>query len=334
MAELSAFDVHKLVNDLQFLVGGKIDNIYQLEQKDIYLQIYVKDKPKQLLRLLAGKCFYLATSKPEFPENPMRFCTYLRKYLANARIISIEQLGFERIIKITLETKDTTYELFTELFGKGNFILVKNNMIVSVAEEQVWADRTLKSGESYVYPKKEYNFLELNEQMLPKFLRATKQETIVKALAADFGLGSKYAELALTSAAIDKNAAPAKTDAKKLFSALKKLRQEGSSITMDVLEKENASQLPKTKEVSAKAKEIKKIQNILESQAEQLKKVLKEVDENRRKGELIYEQYQEIKDVLQKINTMKGKSEEEIKNSLKSSKIFKNFKERGIIIEL
>jgi predicted ribosome quality control (RQC) complex YloA/Tae2 family protein len=154
MNELTAFDVYNLVAESQFLVGSKVDHIYQNDIKDLYLQIYVKEKPKQLMRLLAGKCFYLTATKPQFPEHMQRFCAYLRKYILNARIKAIEQVAYERIIKIVFETKDGLYELYVELFGKGNFVVVKNNKIVSVAEEQLWADRIVKAGEVYSFPHK------------------------------------------------------------------------------------------------------------------------------------------------------------------------------------
>ncbi len=154
MKELSSFDVFNLVKESQFLIGGKIDNIYQTDDKSIYLQLYIKDKPKQLLRIVSGKCFYLTRTRPDFPENLHRFCSYLKKYLMNSRIKAIEQIGYERIIKITLETKDDKLELFAEVFGKGNILLTKDNKILSAAEDQIWADRVLKPGENYVYPKK------------------------------------------------------------------------------------------------------------------------------------------------------------------------------------
>lgn len=155
MKELTAFDISNLVKESAFLVGGKVDNIYQTEQKDLYLQIYVRDKPKQLLRILAGKCFYLVSKRPEFPENPQRLCTFLRKYIGDSKIVSFEQVGYERIIKIVLDSKGTIYEIFAEFFGKGNIIIVKSGKILAVSEEQVWADRVLKSGESYSYPQKQ-----------------------------------------------------------------------------------------------------------------------------------------------------------------------------------
>jgi predicted ribosome quality control (RQC) complex YloA/Tae2 family protein len=155
MRELSSYDVHGLVNEAQILVNGKIDNIYQTDARDLYLQIYLPGKAKQLLRIKAGKYFYLTSARPKFPDNIQRFCAFLRKYVNNGRIKSFEQVDFERIVKLDINVKDTTYEMFVELFGKGNFILVKGGVIVAVGEEQLWADRTLKAGETYTYPKRQ-----------------------------------------------------------------------------------------------------------------------------------------------------------------------------------
>ncbi len=270
MKELFAFDIYKLIQEAQILLGGKIDAIYQIGSKDLYLQIYLKDQPKQLLRIVSGKCLYLTKTRPEFPENIQRFCAYLRKYITNARIKAIEQIDYERIIKFVLETKDATYELLVELFGKGNFILVKDDRIISVAEEQIWADRILKSGESYKYPQK--------------------------------------------------------ADTRVIF---EKQKEKGSSITMALLDEQlSAEVLQLQKRVSPKTKEIQKIKTIIEKQSEQLRKTLKEAEENKRKGELIYEQYQELQSLLSVIKEAKGRSLDEIKKILKSSKLFKELREK------
>jgi len=272
MKELNSFDISKLTKEAKFLVGGKVDKIYQSDKKDLYLQIYVKGKSKQLLRIVAGKYFYLTETKPEFPENMLRFCSFLRKYLSNSRIKDFSQVENERIIKITFETKTEDYELYIELFGKGIFALVKDK-IVSVSEDQIWADRLLKKGEEYVYPKKE--------------------------------------------------------DSKLIF---EKFKKKGSDVSMAKLDKELSVEVIKShKKVSAKEKEIKKLETIVQKQTQQMDKVLKKADENRKKGDVIYEKYQEIDNLLKKI---KGKSAVEIKKELKNNKLFKDFTEGKLILEI
>lgn len=275
MKELSAYDVSLLVNEAQFLVGAKVDNIYQTDTKDLYLQIYVKDKPKQLLRILAGKCFYLTSTRPTFPDNQHRLCSFLRKYVMNSRIKSFEQINQERIIKITLDAKDIIYEIYVEVFGKGNIVVVKNNKILVVAEEQIWADREVKPGLDYVYPER--------------------------------------------------------PDSKEMF---EKQKQKGSTISMADLDKE-LSEAMKTQKVqnSAKSKEIKKISTVIEKQSEGLKKALNDSEKNKKQGELIYENFAELKEMIEKINSMKEKSWQDIKKSMKSNKHFKDILEKeGILV--
>jgi predicted ribosome quality control (RQC) complex YloA/Tae2 family protein len=52
------------------------------------------------------------------------FCRVLRKHLRRKRLEEIGQIGFERIVKLAFSSKDEVYALYTELFGKGNHILV------------------------------------------------------------------------------------------------------------------------------------------------------------------------------------------------------------------
>lgn len=163
MQELTSFDIFNLVKESQILTGGKINNIYQISNKDLYLQVYA-NQAKQLLRIISGKAFFITKHRPEFPENLQRFCSYLRKYLINSRIKSIEQIDYERIIKIIFEVKGEDFEMIAELFGKGNILFVKNNIILSAIEEQIWADRKLKQGETYSYPKREQSKEMFNRQ--------------------------------------------------------------------------------------------------------------------------------------------------------------------------
>ena len=86
----------------------------------------------------------------------------------------------------------------------------------------------------------------------------------------------------------------------------------------------------------AKDKEMKKIQNIIEKQTQQLKKVLEEADASKRKGELIYEHYQELQEILASVKDMKGRPWSEIQKKLMKNKIFKslNEKEGTLTVEL
>jgi len=105
MKTLSSLDIHFLVNELQFLVGSRIDKLYEKNKEELVINFYVTSKGKNLLKIVSGKYFYLTKTKEEASE-PSGFCMQLRKYLDSSRLRSLKQLESERIIELILERKD------------------------------------------------------------------------------------------------------------------------------------------------------------------------------------------------------------------------------------
>lgn len=131
-----AFDglvVHSICDELSSkLVGGKIDKIYQPENDEIVLHIR-NNKENFKLVLSASSSnprIYLSNSyKKENPINAPMFCMLLRKYIQSGNIVSISQVGFERIIKVTIESLDelkskTTKDLIIEIMGRHSNIIL------------------------------------------------------------------------------------------------------------------------------------------------------------------------------------------------------------------
>ena len=365
--DLSSVDIHFLVKELQFLIGGKIDNIYQPEKKELLLQFHVPNRGKQILRILP-KAMYIAKEKAA-AEKQLGFCMILRKYLENARLKEIKQLESERIVEFVFE-KEESYNLFVELFSKGNAILAKtkNKEIIEVQETQVWSDRTVKQGEKYSYPKKEFNFLEITKEDLKKLLKKSEKESLVKCLAMDLGLGGLYAEEICLLAKENKNSKPSEADEKTIFEAIKELKNKKIDARIVYKDSELTDAVPfetesyknqkqekaesfdaalelyfskiTTKE-SVEAKryknEIEKIEKIIEQQKEQIEEAKKQEEENREKGNVVYNNYQLIKEILEEIKKARKKySWKEIEEKLKGHKIVKEIisKDNSIVIEI
>src|SRR5436309_756844 len=98
---LSSFDLRTLVAEWQDLVGGHLDKAYQRED-EVILRINAPARGKAELFYKAGRwlCLHEVENKP---ESPPPFAQTLRRLLANARITSIEQSGFDRIAVFHLE---------------------------------------------------------------------------------------------------------------------------------------------------------------------------------------------------------------------------------------
>ena len=120
------------------LNGGKIEKVNQPEKDMLVLLIHAQGKNHKLL-LSAAPSFaraHLTDASYQNPANAPMFCMLMRKHLQAGRITALEQLGGDRVLKITVESKDelgdtAPRDLYLELMGRhSNLTLVKDGRIV------------------------------------------------------------------------------------------------------------------------------------------------------------------------------------------------------------
>ena len=199
---LSSFDLRALVAECQDLVGGHLDKVYQRED-EVILRINAPARGKAELFYKAGRwlCLHEVENKP---ESPPPFAQTLRRLLANARITSVEQSGFDRIAVFHLEHGGGTVDLVFEVFGKGNVAAVRDSVTVAAMFPQTFKDRSVQVGEPYVFPQAGIDPLGLDRDALTRTLRAAKGQ-VVRVLASILNLGGTYAEELCLRAGIDKD---------------------------------------------------------------------------------------------------------------------------------
>ena len=120
------------------LNGGKIEKVNQPEKDMLVLLIHAQGKNHKLL-LSAAPSFaraHLTNASYQNPADAPMFCMLMRKHLQAGRITALEQLGGDRVLKITVESKDemgdtAPRELYLELMGRhSNLTLVKDGRII------------------------------------------------------------------------------------------------------------------------------------------------------------------------------------------------------------
>lgn len=365
--QFSALELHYLLKELQFLVNSKVDQIYHPSKKELVIQFYVTNKGKKILKI-NPKILYLTEVKPASIE-PSQFCLFLRKYLINSRLMALKQMEFERIVRLDFQGKDKVYSLILELFSTGNIIFLCDNKILAAAEYQKWKQRTIKPKEEYSYPKKEFNFLEINKKDFRELLENTNKENIVKCLAVDLGLGGLFAEESCILAKINKNKKPNELKDKEIDLLIRIFRNLiNKKIDSQIVYKDNEIEdltpfklnfykdlkhksfkdynkvldfyFSKEGELVIKQKfklQLDKIQNIIDGQKLDIKELEKSIEENKKKAEIIYSNYNLIKEVIEEINKASKKyTWKEIKDKLKGHKIVKelNPKDKTVVLEL
>ena len=143
--------------------------------------------------LVRGERIYTSRRDRPMPMVPPAFAMLLRKHLKNARLEKIEQLGFDRILKFTFDSKFGPRFLYTEAFNNGNIILCdENDVIIQPITHVKYKDRVLKKGEVYPSPPS-LDPTEVSEKQLDEIL-TTREKNIAATLASELNLGGKIAK--------------------------------------------------------------------------------------------------------------------------------------------
>ncbi len=144
-----AFDAGMLacvINEININArGGKIEKIYQPEKEEIVLSIRSNGKNSRLLINVGSSCPRISFTAIQ-KENPMQapmFCMLLRKHLTGATLSDVSQEGFERVARLTFDTRDEMgFEckkyIFAEIMGKySNLIFADESFKVISAIKTV-----------------------------------------------------------------------------------------------------------------------------------------------------------------------------------------------------
>ena len=178
--EITSLDLSILEEEFKYLEDGHVQKVYQ-RGEDLTLEIYVPGDEKKRLIIGTDKAF-ISKYKRDNPMKPPGFCMELRKHMG--KIDRIEQKGFDRILVI--QSGDT--KLICELFGRGNYILTKEDKIIGALREEKWADREIRVGLEYEFPEP------ADDPRGEDYIDMLEEGEIVRRLASDLSLGGTYAE--------------------------------------------------------------------------------------------------------------------------------------------
>ncbi len=131
--------LHIVCNELQPLVGARVDKVYQPSREEIVVSLRTyRDGGKKIV-LSANSVsarVNLTTAAFENPQQPPMFCMLLRKYLSGGRLMAIRQDGLERIVSLDFECTNeigdiVTNSLVAEIMGRhSNIILVRDGRVI------------------------------------------------------------------------------------------------------------------------------------------------------------------------------------------------------------
>lgn len=178
-----AFDslvTHKITSELnKELTGARVMKVFQPDKFTILLKLHHPSGKKQLLLSIHPQScrIHLTQQIYENPSQPPMFCMLLRKYLEGSKIKDFQQMGTDRLIKISFHATSEIGEplqlaLYLEIMGKhSNAILVNTatNLIIDSMKRvshQTSRLREILPGLIYQLPPEQnkIEFSKLNEE--------------------------------------------------------------------------------------------------------------------------------------------------------------------------
>jgi len=170
--------------------GGRVEKIYQPEHDEIVLLMRTTMGGKRLL-INGGvnnpRIHFTSVIKENPAQAPM-FCMLLRKHLSGATLESVEQMGFERVVKLTFGARDEMgfdckKHLIAEVMGKySNLIFADGNMkIISSLKTVDFTTSSLRQ----VLPGMTYALPPIQSKMDPTSTDAEQFTSAAKTYPAD-----------------------------------------------------------------------------------------------------------------------------------------------------
>ena len=340
---MTSFDLATITGELkEAIVGSRIENIYQISPLTLLLVFY----PRERLIVEAGRRIHLTSYDSEKPRSPSLFCMILRRLLNGGIVQEVSMSSFERIVSLAITSRESTYTLVCEIFGKGNIILVDGEgVILHALSYRRMRDREIIRGKMFKFPpSRGYDPLKITWEEFTHFQE--QPGAVVQALSKLLTVGGVYAEEALLRANVDKEksvSSVTKEEVEGIYNAVLSLvtdlthgephivldskgtwvdivpfplkkysglnRKNYSTYNMAADDYFTQLSLKSGNSVSEEIrKNIEEQQRILDKQKENLEFLTHMVDENRQTGDLIYLHISELQRLFQQIIEEKTRS--------------------------
>lgn len=229
-ANMSGFDLRAIVGELSQFAGAYVKKSYMPHYEQIVLRINPKESNQFDLVIVRGSRVYTSTRDRPMPMTPPPFAMVLRKFLKNARMTAVRQLGFDRVLALDFDTKFGQMHLYVEVFREGNVILVdQDGIIIQPLTHAKYSGRILKKGVEYQPPPAALDPHDLDVTALKDMFENSDRD-LVATLGGKANLGGTHANAVCELAGIAANSATSEVDVGKIHQALQTLL---ASLTTD-----------------------------------------------------------------------------------------------------
>lgn len=188
--------LYAVKQELNVLMGGRIDKIYQPSREEIIISIRTRQGGFKLLISASASSarIHITQMSVDNPMTPPMFCMLLRKHLGGGKLSAIRQDGLERILFLDFECINelgdiVTVTLACEIMGKYSNLIVINNdgkIIDSIkrVDSDMSRERIVLPGMPYEFPPRDdrISFVDSDEKTIRSIVSSLKSAELSKAL--------------------------------------------------------------------------------------------------------------------------------------------------------
>ena len=147
------------------IATGRISKIYTISQNELLMNVRAHNKNQKLLVSIHPMYARVKLTDLNYPtpDSPNALTMLMRKHMDGAFIADIEQVGLDRILKLTLKGRndfkdEVTYYAYIEIMGKySNFILTYENNKIIVHSVEPFRTMTGKDYAKYYFADEKNN---------------------------------------------------------------------------------------------------------------------------------------------------------------------------------
>ncbi|PWI48441.1 hypothetical protein CEE45_06830 [Candidatus Heimdallarchaeota archaeon B3_Heim] len=235
MKQMSSLDIFAIINELQGIIGYRVDNVYR-DSSDRFFLLKLKGMgpyKTPFLLIEPGTRIHISEFKYDVPERPEDKILALRAHLKGAIVKNIKQIDFDRLVEFEFLGKQT-YKVIVELFGtKPNFVVVGDeNKVIFASWYRKMRHRDVLPGKEFTLPpSRGQPILSMPADEIKKILSSSNntEEEIVRVLARNTGGGGILMEEILARAIIPKTkmcSTITEEDIEKIISVIQEITQE------------------------------------------------------------------------------------------------------------
>jgi predicted ribosome quality control (RQC) complex YloA/Tae2 family protein len=205
LRQLYTLELIALVRELQGLRDFHVDKFYESAENVFRLGLSKGGERADVRCVLPysiGRTEYI-----EHADEPTNFAAAVRKRISGFVISAVEQYNNDRIILIGLKKGTESANMILEMFGQGNLIITDQSMRITLAyKPHTFKDRDVRPGMQYLSPKGNNTDLTDAKIVAEEMGRICGKDDAMLPQIARMGLGTLYAEEALTRAGVSPKA--------------------------------------------------------------------------------------------------------------------------------